>query len=202
MKNEKSENNCKTGWRYHFKKPIGFLAILPACLLYVVFVLDWILYFKSYLFISTIIMLSPLVLIPICVITAVCQLIKKNVKNFIFLLVPLIITTLLFSFPYLDHAIESHSRYQAEFLIQKYLYIPEIAAISSGKEPGVTYKEWSIPSGRPNMNFWIVYDVTDNIAKKNGLHIPDGPYTNECMVYHLEGHFYMMSMFYGGMIWY
>jgi hypothetical protein len=202
MKNEKLENNCKTGWRYHLKRPISFLAILPACLLYIDMVLGWILMFKSYLFISYIVLFAPLILIPACVIIAARQLIKKNIKNFVFIMAPLIISGIFFSFPNFTDTVMSHSRYQAEFLVQKYLYVPEIAAISNGKEPGVTYKEWSIPSGRPNMNFWIVYDVTDNIAKKNGLNIPDGPYTNECMVYHLEGHFYMMSMFYGGMIWY
>jgi hypothetical protein len=87
-------------------------------------------------------------------------------------------------------------RYKTELLIQEYLYIPEIAAIRNGKEPEITYKEWSIPSGKPNMNIWIVYDVTDKIVKKDGLKIVHGSYTDECHVYHIEGHFYMLSRYY------
>jgi hypothetical protein len=201
MKNEKSENNCKHGWKYHLKKPISFLVILPACLLFIDFILDWILYFKSYLFISFIALVSPAVLLPICIITALYQLIKKNIRNFAFLILPLVIIGLFFAIPNLGNDI-TRLRYQTELVIQEYLYIPEIANISDGKRPEITYKEWSIPSGMPNRDFWIVYDVTDKIAAKNGLKISDGSYSDELSVDHIEGHFYMMSMFYPGKIWY
>jgi|GEM_PF-2291789 len=192
----------KNDWRYHSKKPISFLAILPACMLYADMFLGWILTFKSYLFISYIVLFAPLMLIPACVITAVRQLIKKNIKNFVFIMLPLMISGYFFSVSPSTGTVMSHSRFQAEFLIQKHLYIPEIVDISNGKATEVTYKEWSISSGMPNMDYWIVYDVTDEIAKKDGLKISHGSYTDECMVYHIEGHFYMMSRFYPGKIWY
>lgn len=199
---ENKLNKEEHSWRYHVKKPLSFIAVLPACMLYVDLVLGWILMFKSYLFISYIALFAPLLLIPACVVAAIHQLLKKNIKNFIFIMLPLIIVGYLLISSTSDNTIMTRSRDQAEFLIQKYLYIPEIADISNGKAPEVTYKEWSISSGMPNRDFWIIYDVTDEIAKKDGLKIPSGSYTDRLTVYHIEGHFYMVSRYYPGKIWY
>lgn len=186
------------------KKPSNFFAILPSLIFLSLLFANWILFFKRYLLFSSFVFFAPLLFVPICIISAIYQLIRKNLRNFVILIFPLV---LFFSFECTTfHAIERHSRYHAEFLIQKYIYNSEIADISNGKTNGITYKEWSFPSGAPNVNYWIIYDATDEVMKKNGIKTPipvgDTKYTDDCEVYKLEGHFYMMSMFYGDMVWY
>lgn len=166
----------------------------------------WLFYYADFVP-QLLILIAMEIFSTFCIIVALYLLIKKKFKKCVLLMLPVVLATLVGFTPintvlgvpdWLRIELLAHSRHYVEFLIQKNIYLPEIAAIENGTE----YKEWRVSSNTWTI-FSIVFDEKDKVINKNGTSINGRSYIDNGITYFSKGdsydvykvgkHFYMVE---------
>ncbi len=184
---------------------LNCLSYPPVWIMFLLEFAYWVYWYNENL-VSFLIFLGLLFFSLLCIFSAIYQLLKKNIKKCICILLPVVVLVSIQTNT-IGRAF-AHSRHYVEFLIQKNQYIPEIAELEDKIDNRtVLYKEWCIAESSTGLSvtsssstkYWIVFDAKDEIQKKDGTSFSYTEGRNdiiEFQIYKVGKHFYVLSKSY------